>query len=118
MSSFIAPISTDNLLSEAEKEALYAKLIEQLNKDFNFANEPIDLSLSTSPEELKAELHEKIYRLIQYKFTEYLSLLYIVDVPENEVKKLDGSDIMELSQQVTFLILKREWMKVWFRNKY
>jgi hypothetical protein len=56
--------------------------------------------------------------LIQYKFAEYLSLLYIVDVPEDQVKKLDGSDIMELSEQVSFLILKREWMKVWFRSKY
>ena len=118
MSSFLAPISTDDLLSQAEKENLYLKLIEQLNKDFNFANEPVDFHSSTKPEELKVQLHEKIYRLIQYKFAEYLSLLYIVDVPENEVKKLDGSDIMELSQQVAFLVLKREWMKVWFRNKY
>ncbi len=118
MSSFIAPISTDNLLYEAEKEKLYIKLIEQLNKDFNFANEPIDLPIGILPEELKFQLHEKIYRLIQYKFAEYLSLLYIVDVPEEQVKKLDGSDIMELSQQVAFLILKREWMKVWFKNRY
>jgi hypothetical protein len=118
MSSFIAPISTDSLLSEAEKENLYQKLIEQLNKDFNFANEPVDFHTSTKPEELKVQLHEKIYRLIQYKFAEYLSLLYIVDVPENQVKKLDGSDILELSEQVSFLILKREWMKVWFRSRY
>lgn len=115
---FISPINTDLLLSEAEKENLYIKLIEQLNKDFNFANEPIDLSLDILPEELKFQLHEKIYRLIQYKFAEYLSLLYIVDVPEDQVKQLDGSDIMELSQQVSFLILKREWMKVWFRSRY
>ena len=118
MSNFIAPISTDHLLSEAEKENLYQKLIEQLNKDFNFANEPVDFHLSTKPEELKVQLHEKIYRLIQYKFAEYLSLLYIVDVPEDQVKQLDGSDIMELSEQVSFLILKREWMKVWFRSRY
>lgn len=118
MSSFLAPISTDDLLSQAEKENLYLKLIEQLNKDFNFANEPIDFHPSTSPEELKVQLHKKIYRLIQYKFAEYLSLLYIVDVPEKDVKKLDGSDIMELSEQVAFLILKREWMKVWFRAHY
>jgi hypothetical protein len=115
---YIAPINTDVLLSEAEKENLYLKLIEQINKDFNFANEPIDLSLDIQPEELKSELHEKIYRLIQYKFAEYLNLLYIVDVPEDQVKKLDGSDISELSKQVAFLVLKREWMKVWFRNKY
>jgi hypothetical protein len=115
---YVAPISTDHLLSEAEKENLYQKLIEQLNKDFNFANEPVDFHLSTKPEELKVQLQEKIYRLIQYKFAEYLSLLYIVDVPEDQVKKLDGSDIMELSEQVAFLILKREWMKVWFRNRF
>ena len=103
---------------EAEKENLYVNLIEQLNKDFNLANEPVDFLLSITPDELKVQLHEKIYRLIQYKFAEYLSLLYIVDVPEDQVKKLDGSDIVELSQQVSFLILKREWMKVWFRSKY
>ncbi len=115
---YVAPANTDLLLSEAEKENLYIKLIEQLNKDFNFANEPIDLQIGILPEDLKSELHEKIYRLIQYKFAEYLSLLYIVDVPEEQVKQLDGSDIMELSQQVSFLILKREWMKVWFRSRY
>jgi len=116
--NFPAPISTDELLNAATAENLYQKLIEQLNKDFNFANEPVDFHSSTTPEELKVQLHEKIYRLIQYKFAEYLSLLYIVDVPEKEVKKLDGSDIMELSEQVAFLILKREWMKVWFRSRY
>jgi hypothetical protein len=115
---YVAPISTDHLLSEAEKENLYLKLIEQLNKDFNFANESIDIHPSTKAFELKVQLHEKIYRLIQYKFAEYLNLLYIIDVPEKEVKKLDGSDLVELSEQVTYLILKREWMKVWFRNNY
>lgn len=116
--NFISPINSDLLLSEAESEDLYLKLIEQLNKDFNLANEGIDFPLSTKPEELKVQLHEKIYRLIQYKFAEYLNLLYIIDVPEDQIKKLDGSDISELAAQVSFLILKREWMKVWFRNRY
>ena len=112
------PISADHLLLEAEKENLYSKLIEQINKDFNLANEAIDFPQSTSAHELKVQLHEKIYRLIQYKFAEYLNLLYIIDVPEETIKQLDGSDLVELSEQVSFLILKREWMKVWFRNKY
>lgn len=118
MSSFVAPISTDHLLSEAEKENLYLKLIEQINKDFNLANESIDFHHSTTPYELKVQLQEKIYRLIQYKFAEYLNLLYVIDVPENQVKQLDGSDLVELSEQVAFLVLKREWMKVWFRNRH
>ena len=116
--NFIAPLNSDLLLTEATSENLYLKLIEQINKDFNLANEPIDFPLSTSPEELKIQLHEKVYRLIQYKFAEYLNLLYIIDVSEEQIKKLDGSDLVCLAEEVSFLILKREWMKVWFRNKY
>ena len=115
---FVAPINTDQLLSEAEKENLYSKLIEQLNKDFNFANEAVDFPQSTTPFELKVQLHEKIYRLIQYKYTELLNLLYIIDVPEENIKQLQGMDTAELSEQIAYLILRREWMKVWFRNRY
>tara|TARA_R110000868_G_scaffold147118_3_gene368308 strand:- start:3567 stop:3920 length:354 start_codon:yes stop_codon:yes gene_type:complete len=115
---FIAPQNTDLLLSEAEAESLYLKLIEQINKDFNLANEGIDFPMSITPNELKIQMHEKIYRLIQYKFAEYLNLLYIIDVSEEEIKKLDGSDLVVLAEQVSFLVLKREWQKVWFRNKF
>ena len=115
---FIVPKNTDLLLCEAEGENLYLKLVEQLNKDFNLANEAVDFPMSTTAAELKIQLHEKIYRLIQYKFAEYLNLLYIIDVSEEEIKKLDGSDLVILAEQVAFLILKREWQKVWFRNKY
>ncbi|WP_418264220.1 hypothetical protein [Flavobacterium faecale] len=116
--NFIAPKSTELLLQEAAQESLYLNLIEQINKDFNLANEGIDFPKSVSPEELKIQLHEKIYRMIQYKFAEYLNLLYIIDVPEEQIKALDGSDLVVLAEQVAFLILKREWQKVWFRNKY
>lgn len=115
---FPIPENTDILLADAEKDNLYLNLIEQINKDFNLANEGIDFPMSISPEELKIQLHEKIYRMIQYKFAEYLNLLYIIDVSESEIKKLDGSDLVILAEQVAFLILKREWQKVWFRNYY
>ena len=115
---YITPLNSELLFEEAQKEALYLKLVEQLNKDFNLANEGVDFPMSISPDELKIQLHEKIYRLIQYKFAEYLNLLYVIDVSEDEVKKLDGSDLVILAEDVAFLILKREWQKVWFRNKY
>ena len=105
-------------MADAEKENLYLSLVEQINKDFNLANEGIDFPMSISPDELKIQLHEKIYRMIQYKFAEYLNLLYIIDVSEEEIKKLDGSDLVVLAEQVAFLILKREWQKVWFRKHY
>lgn len=114
---FTAPANIDLLLSEAQKEQLYIKLVEQVNKDFGLANEPVDYEISISPINLKVNIHEKIYSLIQHKFAEYLNLLYIIDVPEKEIKSLNGSDLSELAEQVAFLILKREWQKVWFRNK-
>lgn len=115
---YSTPLNTDLLFEEAQKEFLYLKLIEQINKDFNLANEGIDFPMSVSPAELKIQLHEKVYRMIQYKFAEYLNLLYIIDVSEEQIKKLDGSDLVILAEEVAFLILKREWQKVWFRNKY
>lgn len=115
---YLQPKSADLLLQEAKTMDLYLKLVVQINKDFNLANEGIDFPLSILPNELKIQLHEKVYRLIQYKFAEYLNLLYIIDVSEDEIKKLDGSDLVVLADQVAFLILKREWQKVWFRNKF
>lgn len=116
--TFVAPLNTDLLLSEAQKEQLYVKLIEQVNKDFTLANEPVDLPVDITPINLKLSVQDKIYNLIQHKFAEYLNLLYIIDVPEKDVKALNGNDIAELAEQVAFLVLKREWQKVWFRNRY
>ena len=70
------------------------------------------------PSSLKYLLHEIIFKLIQEKFAEYLNLLYITDVSEIKIKRLDGSDTLKLSEEVTFLVLQREWQKVWFRNVY
>ena len=49
---------------------------------------------------------------------EYLNLLYIVDVSEKQVKALDGNDTLKLAEDVSFLILRREWQKVWYKSKY
>lgn len=116
--AYVPPANTDLLLSQAQKEQLYTKLIEQLNKDFMLANEPVDFAEGISPFDMKMAVQDKIFRLIHHKFAEYLNLLYIIDVPEKDVKALNGGDIAELAEQVTFLILKREWQKVWFRNRY
>jgi hypothetical protein len=106
------------LLEEITAKNLYKKLIHQLNKDFKLSNIDEEFKDTITPEKLKRDIHELVFRLINEKFVEYLNLLYIIDVSEKEVKKLDGSDIAIMSEQVAFLILKREWQKVWFRNKY
>ncbi|MGC1204753.1 MAG: hypothetical protein WA839_07690 [Flavobacteriaceae bacterium] len=106
------------LIDEANHSELYNKLIHQLNKDFLLANIDLDFHEEVLPSSLKLILHETVYKLIQEKFTEYLNLLYIIDVSEKQVKALDGSDILKLSEDVAFLILKREWQKVWYKNQF
>lgn len=107
----------EDLFDEANQLNLYRNLIQQLNKDLLFANINLEFDEQVLPTSLKLILHETIYKLIQERFTDYLNLLYIIDVSEEKIKQLDGSDTLQLSEEVTFLILKREWQKVWFRNK-
>ncbi len=112
------PNTFESLIEEANQLDLYRKLILQLNKDFLLANIDLDFHEEVLPSSLKLILHDTVYKLIQEKFTEYLNLLYIIDVPEKQVKALDGDDVFKLSEEVTFLILKREWQKVWFKKHY
>ncbi|MEZ4796784.1 MAG: hypothetical protein R2785_06405 [Flavobacteriaceae bacterium] len=114
----LLPKNFEELISQANDQSLYKKLIKQLNKDFLLANINLDFDEDILPTSLKYILQDTVFKLIQEKFAEYLNSLYIIDVPEHKVKQLDVSDIVELSEQVAFLILQREWQKVWYRNKY
>ena len=115
--SFCEPVISTAALDEANKETLYLKLVRQLNKDLLLANIDLQFDEEVLPLSLKYLLHETIFDLIQNRFSDYLNLLYIIDVSETKVKKLDGSDVLSLSESITFLILQREWQKVWFKNK-
>jgi len=108
----------DDIVNECHKLKLYKSFIQQINKDFLLANIDLSFHEEVLPTSLKLILQDTIYKLITEKFTEYLNLLYIIDVPEDKIKELDGSDTLKLSEQVTFLVLKREWQKVWFKNHY
>ncbi len=112
------PTTFDDLIEKATNYDLYVKLVEQLNKDFLLANIDLEFDNDLLPVDLKRILHHAVFKLIQENFADYLNLLYIVDVSENKVKQIDGSDISILSEHITFLILQREWQKVWFKNQY
>ena len=112
------PATFDELVLEAHQNNLYKNLIKQLNKDLLYANIDLEFDEEVLPTSLKLILHETVYHLIQEKFADYLNLLYIIDVPEKKVKSLDGSDMLRLSEEVTLLILQREWQKVWFKSQY
>lgn len=112
------PTNFENLIENANQLNLYKKLVQQLNKDLLYANIDLVFDEAVLPSSLKFILHETLFKLIQDKFTDYLNLLYIIDVSEQKVRQLDGGDALRLSEEVTFLILQREWQKVWFKNQH
>ena len=112
------PISFESLIVSAEQHGLYKDLIRQLNKDLRSANVHLEFNDEALPTSLKLLLEETIHGLIHSRFDTYLNLLYIIDVPEHEVRMLGGHEAHLLAGKVTFLILKREWQKVWYRKKH
>ncbi len=106
------------LLANAKAENLYGKLVLQIKKDFALSNIPIDLASDVTAEKLWTFLHEKVYFLIMEKFPDYLNLLYVVDVPEKAFKGIQVTDAVEVAEQVSLLILKREYRKVRLKEKY
>ena len=112
------PNTFNDLITEAKDLNLYENLVIQLNKDMLYANIDLEFDKETLPSSLKLVLHETVFHLIQNKFSDYLNLLYQVDVSETKVRSLNGEDLVKLSEEVTFLILQREWQKVWYKAKF
>lgn len=112
------PLNFKTLIEEADTLNLYKKLIIQLNKDLLYANIDLEFNEDTPPTSLRLKLHETLYHLIQNKFSDYINLLYIVDVSEQKSKLIDGSNVLKLSKNITFLILQREWQKVWYKTNF
>ncbi|WP_430906754.1 hypothetical protein [Maribacter sp. 2-571] len=106
------------LLQNAISVGLYQPLIAQLEKDFLLSNLQIDIGLGMFPEDLGSTLHEKVYHLIMEKFSAYLNLLYVIDVPESAFKEIQVTDVVAVAEQVSFLILKREFQKVKLKELY
>ena len=98
-------LDSATLLSKAQDLRLYDKLVVQLAKDFGLANILIELPKDIKPPALRKVLHEKVYVLLMERFSEYLNLLYVIDVPERAFKKIKVTDTVEVAEQVSFLIL-------------
>jgi len=111
-------INNEELLFQINEASLYQDLVNQLNKDFEVIGTSVDFSETTSPSHLFDFLQEVVVQLLEKHFDVFLNLLYRIDINENKIKGIIDTMSSDIDQQVTFLILKREWKKVWFRKYY
>ena len=111
-------INSNEVLTLANENTLLSDLKNQIEKDFGLANISLNLPVNFDAQSFVSAIREKVYYLMMQQFPEYLNLLYIVDIPENQFKQIVITDAVEIADQMTYLILKREYQKVWYRNKY
>jgi len=106
------------LLEKVANENLYQNLIIQLNKDFQLSNLNESFELSSEPNQLKKELANILLKLITKQYDDYLNLLYRIDVSEKELLTVSSNNLNVTVEQITYIILKREYQKVWFKNRF
>jgi len=106
------------LLKVVKTENLLSKLIEQLNKDFQLSGVSKKIESNCLVEDLNKDLTEIILNLIQFKYDDYLNVMYRVDVSEKDLATITNNDLVTTVSQITFFILKREFQKVWLKQNY
>jgi len=111
-------LNNQELLNHIEATSLYQDLVNQLNKDFEIIGTDINFSDTKNPQDLFDFLQEVISTLLEKHFDVFLNLLYRIDIDENKIKTIINQMAENTEQQITFIILKREWQKVWFRKFY
>ena len=112
------PTNAIQLLATVQQENAFVKVVEQLNKDMYMAGLDIEFPTDISPVSLVNNLQLHVETLLLKQYDNYLTLMYRVDVQEAELLKLNGLFADDLIKEITFLILKREWQKVYFRSKF
>lgn len=114
----LIPKTSFELLETVNSKNLDLKLIEQLNKDFQLANIDVLFKLTASIHSLRDDLNKVLLELIQFKFDDYLNLLYRVDVLEKDVVLINDESLESSIDKLVYLILRREYQKVWFKQNY
>ena len=107
-----------SLLKEIENKRLLHELIGQLNKDIDLAGLRFAIDHKSDAREIVEQLQSFLLKCIKTDFGGYLNFLYRVDVSENLLRSLNEPDPLVLSEKVTWIVLQREWQKVWYKKMY
>ena len=112
--------NTKNILtsiSDVNNLHLLQNLIEQLNKDFIMSGLDWYFDPKLNPKELLEVLQERIGELLLKEPRLFSNLMYRIDISEMHLLQQKDHDFDKTRDKITLAILKREWQKVWFRNK-
>ncbi|WP_243832663.1 hypothetical protein [Myroides indicus] len=104
------------LENKLEKNPLFMQLVRQLEKDFQLSVASDLIFNAQTAEELVVETQFFLEKVAVNTPAKFSSLLYRIDVAEADINNLQAGNLAEYLEQVTFLVLKREFQKVYIRN--
>ncbi len=105
------------LFSKPESKGLKEELIRQLNKDLSMSGIDASIAEELSPGEVVDSLKDILQGLVRDDFQGFLNLLYRVDVSQYKMRRSDESTFSDYIDRSAYELLKREWQKVWIRNR-
>lgn len=105
------------LIEKIESRQLLGKLIQQLNKDASLSGVDFVCEENISANQLLEKVYYLLINLMTNDFGSYLNFLYRVDISEHAIKSITETEPERIAQKITLMVVKREWQKVFFRNK-
>ncbi|GAA4276827.1 hypothetical protein [Aquimarina mytili] len=107
----------DNLITQVNNSNVYPELLRQLEKDINRAGIEYQIDPKIQIKDLVVALNDLLLYRLQHAFNAYLNLLYAIDVSETDLRSFTSEKVEDIAVYSTYLILKREWEKVSYRNR-
>lgn len=111
------PVFSLSQLQVKENREVVKQIIEQLNKDLTLSGNDFQINLNASPKQLIEDLSVFVAHVLNTSPENLSNFLYRADIAESKIAQIIQGSVEEIPQKVTFLILQKEWTKVWLRNK-
>lgn len=106
------------LENQLKEQHLFEQLVQQVERDFRLSvDEDLAFPIST-PLLLVQQIQEELERIASCTPAKLSMLLYRIDVAEKDIRDLEEGAVFNYFEHLTFLIVKREFQKVYFRAKF
>ncbi|MBB1138269.1 hypothetical protein [Myroides sp. WP-1] len=109
-------VAVTYLENQLKEQDLFEQLVQQIERDFRMSvDEDLTFPAST-PLELVQQIQGVLESIASRTPAKLSMLLYRIDVAEKDIRALEEGDVFNYFQQLTYLIVKREFQKVYFRT--
>ncbi|MGG5578281.1 hypothetical protein ACPDHL_13190 [Myroides sp. C15-4] len=109
-------VAVTYLEDQLKERNLFDPLVQQVQRDFRLSVDEDIVFQPSTPLALVQQIQEELELMASRTPAKLSMLLYRIDVAEKDIRALEEGDVFNYFQQLTYLIVKREFQKVYFRH--